>query len=145
MTLLVHVVVGLVLGGLAWSALQPVFALPAFRRQNYRGADLATASGLVIVLAVVLVVAVAEALDAAGWSGDVAADAGRSAMVVVAVGFGFLGLLDDLTGGESGGGFRRHLAALRDGHLTTGAIKLAGGALVAIVVAAPLATDGVGQ
>jgi len=143
-TLLVHVVVGLVLGGLGWSALQPVFALPAFRRQNYRGAEVATAAGLVIVLAVLVVAAVAEAFAAAGWSGDVAADAGRSAMVVAAAGFGFLGLLDDLSGGESGGGFRRHLAALRDGRLTTGAVKLVGGALVAVVVAAPLAGAGVG-
>ena len=41
---------------------------------------------------------------AAGWSGDVAADAGRSAVLVAAVGFGFLGLLDDLAGAASGGG-----------------------------------------
>ena len=121
-----------------------MFATPAFRRRNYRDADVATASGLVVVLAVLVVVAVAAAVAAAGWSGDVAADAGRSAMVVAAVGFGFLGLLDDLAGTESGGGFRRHLAALRDGRLTTGAVKLAGGALVAVVVVVPLAPDALG-
>jgi UDP-N-acetylmuramyl pentapeptide phosphotransferase/UDP-N-acetylglucosamine-1-phosphate transferase len=144
MTLLVYVVVGVVLGGLGWSALQPVLSAPAFRRRNYRDAEVSTASGLVIVMAVVAVVAVAEALAAAGWSGDVTADAGRSAMVVAAVGFGFLGLLDDLAGTESGGGFRRHLAALRDGRLTTGAVKLGGGALVAVVAVAPLAPDALG-
>jgi UDP-N-acetylmuramyl pentapeptide phosphotransferase/UDP-N-acetylglucosamine-1-phosphate transferase len=143
-TLLVHVVAGLVLGGLGWGALQPVLAAPALRRTNYRGADVATASGIVIVLAVLAVVAVAEAVAAAGWSGDVAADAGRSAVLVAAIGFGFLGLLDDLAGATGGGGFRHHLAAWRDGRLTTGAVKLGGGALVAVAAVGPAATDGVG-
>jgi UDP-N-acetylmuramyl pentapeptide phosphotransferase/UDP-N-acetylglucosamine-1-phosphate transferase len=144
MTLLVYVVVGLVLGGLGWSALQPVLAAPVFQRRNYREADVATASGLVIVLAVLAVVAVADALAAAGWSGDLAAETGRTAMLVAAVGFGFLGLLDDLAGTASGGGFRRHLAAWREGRLTTGAVKLAGGALLAMAVVAPVAPDSLG-
>ena len=93
-------------------------AAPVFLRRNYRGADVATASGMVIVLAVRGRRGRGRGLAAAGWSGDVAADAGRSAMLVAAVGFGFLGLLDDLAGTESGGGFRRHLrrAARRPAH-----------------------------
>ncbi|HEV7534334.1 MAG TPA: hypothetical protein VGP90_01790, partial [Acidimicrobiia bacterium] len=75
MTLLVHVVVGFVLGGLGWSALAPLLAAPAFQRVNYRGVPVATASGLVVVLVVVAVVAGAEVLAAAGWSGDLGADA----------------------------------------------------------------------
>ncbi len=144
MTLLVHVVVGLVLGGLGWSALQPMLAAPIFQRRNYRDAEVATASGLAIVVAVVTVVAVAEALAAAGWSGDLEADTGRSAMLVAATGFGLLGLLDDLAGTSAGGGFRRHIAAWREGRLTTGAVKLAGGALVAVAVVAPVAPDNLG-
>ncbi len=144
MTLLVHVVVGLVLGGLGWAALQPVFGAPAFLRRNYRGEPVPTASGIAIVLAVVAVVAVADAFTAAGWAGDIAAGAGRTAMLVGGVGFGFLGLLDDLGGTESGGGFRRHGAALRDGHLTTAMVKLIGGALVAIAAVAPMASDSLG-
>jgi hypothetical protein len=143
-TLLVYVVVGLLLGGLGWAALQPVFSAPAFLRRNYRGEMVPTASGVAIVLAVVTVVAVADGLSAAGWAGDVAADGGRRAMLVVGVGFGFLGLLDDLGGTESGGGFRRHGAALRDGRLTTAMVKLVGGALVAIAAVAPLAGDNLG-
>ena len=144
MTLLVHVVVGLILGGLGWSVLQPTFGAPVFLRRNYRGDQVPTAAGVVIVLAVVAVAAVADAFAAAGWAGDLAAQTGRAAMVVGAVGFGFLGLLDDLGDTGSGGGFRRHAAALREGRLTTGMVKLIGGAFVAIAVVAPLATDNVG-
>src|SRR5204863_595910 len=81
----------------------------------------------------------------AGWAGDADAVAGRSAMAVAATGFGLLGLLDDLAGGGPGGGFRGHLGALRQGRLTTGIVKLAGGALVAVAVVAPLDADSVGR
>jgi UDP-N-acetylmuramyl pentapeptide phosphotransferase/UDP-N-acetylglucosamine-1-phosphate transferase len=144
MTLLVYVVVGLVLGGLGWAVLQPVFGAPVFLRRNYRGEQVPTAAGVVIVLAVVTVVAVADALTAAGWAGEIEAVAGRRAMLVAAVGFGFLGLLDDLGGTDSGGGFRRHGAALREGRLTTAMVKLIGGAFVAIAAVAPLAGDDLG-
>ncbi len=115
-----------------------------FARRNHRGAEVPTAAGIAVVLAVVAVVAVVDAIAAAGWSGDVTAAAGRTAMVTAAVGFGFLGLIDDLAGAESGGGFRGHLAALRRGQLTTGAMKLVGGALVAVVVVAPVSGDALG-
>jgi len=143
-TLLVYLVIGTVLGGLGWNLLQPVFEAPAFRRRNYRDVDVATASGLVVVLAVVAVVAGAEALAAAGWAGDLAAAAGRTATLLAATGFGLLGLLDDLAGTASGGGFRRHVAALHDGRITTGMVKLVGGALVAVVVVAGLAPENFG-
>ena len=61
MTLLVHVVVGAALGAMGWLVLQPVLTMPAFLRANYRGVALPTATGLVIVL-VVLVVAAFGAL-----------------------------------------------------------------------------------
>jgi UDP-GlcNAc:undecaprenyl-phosphate/decaprenyl-phosphate GlcNAc-1-phosphate transferase len=93
----------------------------------------------------VLVVAAFGALgEAAGWGDDAAAATSRDLMVRAALGFGFLGLLDDLAGGGSGGGFRGHLLALRDGRVTTGFVKLAGGALAAVVTAAPLVSDSLG-
>ena len=43
-------------------------------------------------------------------------------------GFGFLGLVDDLAADGSDRGFRGHLGALREGRVTTGLLKLVGGA-----------------
>jgi hypothetical protein len=65
-------------------------------------------------------------------------------MVRAALGFGFLGLFDDLVGSGSEGGLSGHLAALRQGRLTTGFVRLAGGVLVAVVVVAPLEPDSLG-
>jgi UDP-GlcNAc:undecaprenyl-phosphate GlcNAc-1-phosphate transferase len=60
----------------------------------------------------------------------------RRLAVLVALGFGLLGLLDDLVGsGGDGRGFRGHLRAMRSGQLTTGFVKLAGGGAVAVIVA----------
>ena len=47
-----------------------------------------------------------------------------------------LGLLDDLAGAGESGGFRGHLRALRRGRLTTGSLKLFGGAAVAVAALA---------
>lgn len=49
-----------------------------------------------------------------------------------------LGLLDDLAGGGDSKGLRGHLAALRRGEVTTGAVKLVGLAASGLVVAAAL-------
>jgi UDP-N-acetylmuramyl pentapeptide phosphotransferase/UDP-N-acetylglucosamine-1-phosphate transferase len=143
-TLLVCVIAGAVLGAQGYVALRPVLAAPVFARRNHRGDDVPTAAGIVIVFAVVAVAAVVAAISAAGWSGDVAAAPGRAAAVIAAVGFGFVGLLDDLAGGWSGRGFRGHVGAVRHGHVTTGTVKLLGGALVAVVAVASLGDQSLG-
>jgi UDP-N-acetylmuramyl pentapeptide phosphotransferase/UDP-N-acetylglucosamine-1-phosphate transferase len=143
-TLLVYVVAGAILGAQAYVALRPVLTTPVFARRNHRGDDVPTAAGLAIVLAVVAVAAIVAVISAAGWTGDAAATPGRVATVIAVVGFGFVGLLDDLAGGWSGGGFRAHLGALRHGQLTTGAVKLVGGAVVAVVAVAALGDQTLG-
>ena len=108
------------------------FAVPALQRENYRGHRLPTATGVVAVFAAVAVVAVRLAVDA---------NAVDSGTVVVLAGFGFLGLFDDLAGHGHARGFRGHLRALGRGEITSGAIKLAGGVVVALAASA-LVTDG---
>lgn len=59
----------------------------------------------------------------------------RIGVLVAAVGFFGLGLLDDLFTEGQDRGFRGHLAAVRDGRLTGGAVKAVGGGALALVVA----------
>lgn len=58
-------------------------------------------------------------------AGLAAAPAGPGAVIAVAGG-GLLGVLDDLAGDSSSKGLRGHLAALRRGEVTTGALKVVG-------------------
>jgi UDP-GlcNAc:undecaprenyl-phosphate GlcNAc-1-phosphate transferase len=115
-----------------WRPLRTCFAAPALQRENYRGHRLPTAIGLVAVFAAVAVVAVRLAVEPGAVD---------TATVVVLAGFGLLGLFDDLAGQGHARGFRGHLRALARGEITSGAVKLAGGALVALAAAA-VVTDG---
>jgi len=51
----VFAVVGLAVGSITRLFLQPVFRLPLLARENYRGRTVATAAGIVVVLAVLFV------------------------------------------------------------------------------------------
>ena len=116
-----------------WSALRPTFSSPVLLRRNWREREVPTAAGVVLVLAVVAVEA-ARVIIEGGLDGDDGAV--RLAVVVVVVGLGLLGTVDDLLGDSSSRGFRGHLGALREGRLTTGLVKLAGGAAIAVIACA---------
>ena len=105
-------------------AAAPVLGTPALQRVNYRGRPLATAGGLVIVLAVLVVEAARTAAAEFGWGEELSDSLLRSVVLFACFAFAFLGLLDDLLGTEADRGFRGHLLALRRGRLTTGALKL---------------------
>jgi UDP-GlcNAc:undecaprenyl-phosphate/decaprenyl-phosphate GlcNAc-1-phosphate transferase len=124
-----------------WSALRPVFSSPLLLRSNWRDREVPTAAGIVIVLAVVVVDAALVLFD-----GGLRRDNGlmRLAIVITVVGMGLLGTVDDLLGDGSSRGFRGHLGALRSRRLTTGLVKLGGGAAVAVVACA-LLSSGRGQ
>jgi hypothetical protein len=115
-------------------ALADVLASPLLDRR-LRGHHLSTAAGLVIVLAVIVVEGLRAAAGALGI-GDESPGAARLLVLVAVVGFGLLGLLDDLLGDGDARGFRGHLAALGQGRVTTGLCKLAGGAALALALAA---------
>lgn len=147
------IVVGYLAARLTWLATRGVFALPALARQNYRGRALPTAAGIVVTLAAVLVEG-GRGIVASFGLGDGPARGARLLILLVALGFGFLGLVDDLAGGGGGvpaagggaeRGFRGHLGALAQGRVTTGALKLFGGAVVALVAVAPFVGESTGR
>lgn len=115
-----------------WVALRDVLDSAALRRLNLHGRVVPVGGGLVLVLAVVLVAA-GDSLAAAIRS-VFAAPLVPGALLVLVLGFGLLGLIDDLLESGQVKGFRGHLAALARGQLTTGALKLVGGGLVALTV-----------
>jgi UDP-GlcNAc:undecaprenyl-phosphate/decaprenyl-phosphate GlcNAc-1-phosphate transferase len=137
---LIAALLGVGAGVAVWTLTVDLFSTPALRRVNRRGIELATAGGLVVLLAslgAAAVVTLAEDLVE-----DTLDDRARAALLVAVLGFGLLGLLDDLVGTERGGGFRGHLQALAGGHMTTGAAKLIGGSAVAVVAAGLARDDG---
>lgn len=121
------------------------FAAEVFERENYRQRRLPTAVGLLVALVALAVDALVALAVAAGAEPDAAAVAGLRLVTVAALGFALLGLLDDLGGAGESGGFGGHLRSLAGGRLTTGAIKLFGGAAVAVVVVSVREPDSVGR
>jgi UDP-N-acetylmuramyl pentapeptide phosphotransferase/UDP-N-acetylglucosamine-1-phosphate transferase len=127
---------GIVAALLLERASAPVLSAPALRRRNYRDHELATAGGIVIVLAVLVVEAARTAMAEFGVGEELSDSLLRSMVLFACFAFAFLGLIDDLLGTEADRGFRGHLQALAHGRLTTGAMKLFGGGVVAIVLTA---------
>jgi UDP-GlcNAc:undecaprenyl-phosphate/decaprenyl-phosphate GlcNAc-1-phosphate transferase len=127
------VVVGFLGTRLFWVLLRPTLAGSIFARANYRKHLVATAGGICVVASVLLVESIRALSAVAGWGSPPGAD--RLGMLIIVGGFGFLGLVDDLGAEGSARGFRGHIRALRNGSLTTGGLKLIGGALIAVFVA----------
>jgi UDP-N-acetylmuramyl pentapeptide phosphotransferase/UDP-N-acetylglucosamine-1-phosphate transferase len=113
-----------------------ILASPALERTNYRGHRLATAGGLFIILTVLVIDAGRSVLGAVGVGSESGLTQAQLAVLLVVFGFGFLGLVDDLTSVGEDRGFKGHLGALREGRVTTGLLKLVGGAAIAVVVVA---------
>lgn len=110
---------------------------PTLQRENYRGHALPVAAGAIVVLAVALAASAYWTVARSG--GITAAESARGATVLpaalAALGFGFIGLLDDLVGTTATKGFRGHLGALASGRVTTGLVKLVAGGVLAVLLA----------
>jgi len=141
---LVGLLVGFAVGRWAGPQLLEALAATNLSRVNYR--QRTVVAGLGIALAVGLLAwagplaLVGELASGSGWPArsGIAMSAPTVAAVLAGLAFALLGLLDDLIQDQGHRGFLGHLRALRHGRLTGGAVKLLGGALVALVVA-PLA------
>lgn len=136
MTVVVAIVVGIVTVRFLRMVCGDILASPALERQNYRNHTLATAGGLFIILTVLVIDAGRSVLGAIGVGPETGLSEARTAVLFAVFGFGFLGLVDDLTAVGEDRGFKGHLGALREGRVTTGMLKLAGGAAVAVVLVA---------
>ncbi len=75
-------------------------------------------------------------LGAIGVGSETGLTLARSEMLFAVFGFAFLGMIDDLAAVGEDRGFKGHLRALRHGRVTTGLLKLVGGAAVAVVLVA---------
>ena len=131
-------VVGYLTARLAWIALASLFESPALARTNYRGRALPTAAGIIVALSVLLVEGGRALAGSFGVGNGPGLAGGRGLVLLVAAAFGLLGLLDDIAGSDAYRGFRGHVTALMSGQLTSGGLKLIGGAAVSLIAVGPL-------
>jgi UDP-N-acetylmuramyl pentapeptide phosphotransferase/UDP-N-acetylglucosamine-1-phosphate transferase len=112
-----------------------VTALSPLTARNYRGLEVPAATGIAIVLGV-LGAAGVTVLAATALSDEASAAVAASALVGAgaALGFGLLGLWDDMMP-SSERGWGTHVRALRAARPTGGAVKLAGGAMLGVLLA----------
>jgi UDP-GlcNAc:undecaprenyl-phosphate GlcNAc-1-phosphate transferase len=110
-----------------------------WERTNHRGQTVTLLEGPALAAGAAAAVAVVPGLPAHV----------RAAGVVALLGAGGVGAYDDLAGTSHAKGFRGHLAALRRGQVTTGAIKIAGvgatGLAAAVLVGRSRSAAGVGR
>lgn len=134
MTVALALVAGLAAAVVLERTTTGIFEQPVLRRENYRGARLSTASGLLIVVAVIAVEGVRTIIELLGAS-DGATARYRLVLLATVVAFGALGFIDDALGDNEEKGLKGHVRAALHGKVTTGFIKLGGGASVALVIA----------
>jgi UDP-N-acetylmuramyl pentapeptide phosphotransferase/UDP-N-acetylglucosamine-1-phosphate transferase len=134
MTVVLALAAGLAAALLLERTTHAIFDQPVLTRENYRGAKLATASGVLIVVAVIAVEGARTIVELLGAS-DGATARYRLVLLATVVAFGALGFIDDVLGDNAEKGLKGHVRAALHGRVTTGFIKLGGGASVALVVA----------
>jgi len=123
---------------LAYSAMsrRPPGGPKTWSRTNHRGEPVTLLEGPAVaagalagVLAQACLASVSGSAGSAGWRR-------AAAMVLGGAGAAALGAYDDLAGSGDRRGFRGHLGALRQGEVTTGAVKLGGIGVTGVVSAA---------
>lgn len=142
------VVLGVACGFLAaqliWRMSAGLFKSVVLQRPNYRSHFLPTGAGIVLALAVATVEG-GRALLAAAGVGDVPGPGvARTVIVAGLFGFGALGFLDDVLGGDTERGWKAHLGALAAGRLSAGGVKLFGGGVLALMLASAAGSTGSG-
>jgi len=129
---------------LAYSAMsrRPPGGPKAWSRTNHRGEPVTLLEGPAVAAgAIVGVLAQGAQTSLAAASGSTGSSGSSgwrcaAAMVLGGVGAAAFGAYDDLAGSGDRRGFRGHIGALRQGEVTTGAVKLGGIGLTGVVSAA---------
>jgi UDP-N-acetylmuramyl pentapeptide phosphotransferase/UDP-N-acetylglucosamine-1-phosphate transferase len=134
-TILLAALVGMLAVRFLLIAGADILAAPVLLRPNYRDRSIPTAAGIFVVLAVLVVEAGRSTLGAFDVGDEPGVNAARPLVLFACLGFGLLGFVDDLLGAGEDRGFRGHLRALASGRVTTGVLKIVGGAAVAFVLA----------
>ncbi len=126
------------------SAVRAMLPRASLVATNYRGLPIPTAMGMTVLAGTLAGTALVSLLiELAPRSSVLGQSAGSAVpLVALAVGFGLVGLWDDVASDQERG-FGGHIRALRRRRLTGGGMKMVAGASVAIVVVAP-ASDGIG-
>jgi UDP-N-acetylmuramyl pentapeptide phosphotransferase/UDP-N-acetylglucosamine-1-phosphate transferase len=133
---LLAVVVGFVTVRYLAIAGRDMLRVPVLLRENYRRVVVPAAGGILIIAAALVIEAGRSTLGAFHLGDPPGRNPARPLVLFACFGFGLLGLIDDLLGDSSARGFFGHLGALLRGKLTTGALKVIGGAAIALVLAA---------
>ena len=160
--ILLALLLGATGSALAWRGSRRLFDAPVFARRNVRGLDVPVGVGALGVLAALAASAVFALRDAATHrdpshaitvfgphqaavlTAHLAERSATNLVLVTAMAFALLGMIDDLAGDHADKGFRGHLRALADGRLTTGSLKLVGGGVAALGFVVQV-TDGIVQ
>lgn len=132
------VVAGLVTRWVAGSMIPQTKVL----RRNHRGVPVPTGLGIAVLLGIgagLGLVAVVHAIDPHALTPAVAL-VSSAEVAFLGFGFGLLGLYDDISE-QPERGWRSHVPALLHGRLTPGALKLVGGASLALIVGATVSTS----
>ncbi|HNU94024.1 MAG TPA: hypothetical protein PKM09_03875 [Bacillota bacterium] len=107
-------------------------------RVNYRRRPTSFPAGLALILGAVGGPVVAMVVSPQAWAGPLWP--ARAASLILTLGFGLAGLVDDLLGGHDHSGFRGHLGAMRRGVVTTGVFKIAVGVVISVGAVSVLKT-----
>ncbi|MBO8125903.1 MAG: hypothetical protein H0Z38_01560 [Firmicutes bacterium] len=109
---------------------------------NYRGEEIPTGTGLLLLAGITAAWAWLGLLARLGVVPPTNAPVGAGATLIWS--FALLGFLDDVGGSGEHGGFSSHFRSLAQGRLTTGGLKALGGGLVAAYVALEVVPDWLG-
>ena len=136
MSVLVALATGFFAAQLLWRASAALFGSVVLQRPNFRQRFIPTGAGIVVAFAVVVVEGGRVVCGAAGIGASEAPGLSRLLVVGAAFGFGALGFVDDVLGGDAERGWRGHLGALREGRLSAGGVKIVGGGTLALMLCA---------
>lgn len=96
------------------------------QRINFKGQSIPAGYGFIITMAAVpvyIVMAIAPVMSRDAWS-----------YIIAVLGFGILGLADDIYGTREAGGFKGHFSLLLKGRVTTGIIKVFAGGILSLLL-----------